>query len=66
MSDDRNLQVETPCEEATQLSAQLGNTVLLKREDQQQVHCVACPAGDHMHMLCPPFATSAFATANQM
>jgi threonine dehydratase len=29
--------VQTPLEEAQQLSAQLGNTVLLKREDMQQV-----------------------------
>jgi hypothetical protein len=44
------LQVETPLEEAKQLSEDLGNTVLLKREDLQPVSrtvlCAVC--------LCPP------------
>jgi len=30
--------IETPLDEAKQLSTQVGNTVLLKREDMQQVH----------------------------
>ena len=33
------VQHQTPLEEARQLSAQVGNTVLLKREDMQQVSC---------------------------
>jgi threonine dehydratase len=54
------LQVQTPLEEAKQLSAQLGNTVLLKREDMQQViasmamSCLAglCPTLGPWHTVC--------------
>lgn len=45
----RLLQVETPMHEAPQISAQLGNRVLLKREDMQKVR------GSHAGSSVPQF-----------
>lgn len=38
-------QIETPMHEAPQISAQLGNRILLKREDMQKVRAVAEATG---------------------
>jgi threonine dehydratase len=64
----RCLQVQTPLEEAKQLSAQLGNTILLKREDMQQVtasRTVSCMAGlksplGLVHTRCTPAQVFSF------
>lgn len=60
--------MQTPLEEAKQLSAQLGNTVLLKREDMQQVTAsmtVSCMAGSKsppglVHTACAPVQVFSF------